>query len=235
MTDPRSSFRWSIYADATLAGLSLLLPLPFVDSSTEAFFRRRMVESIAQIHKQTLTDEAIRQLATLQQSKSSLWRAISLWPAKLTVNLAKRVSRKLIYAWTVHQSIDALTDYWRQAYLLDHLMHRLDLSSEATRTQAITALQQTLKENDGSPLVYLAQQLVLSPYHLWQAARNARRGIEDSKLGLIRSIMEKMWGNFSAYFGDLRGEFDRNFVAQATVSPLVTSEQTKETIADLIR
>jgi len=42
-----TEFDWIIYADATFAGLALLLPIPFVDGLIEAYFRRRMPGDIA--------------------------------------------------------------------------------------------------------------------------------------------------------------------------------------------
>lgn len=47
MTRPETAFNWAIYAGATLAGLSVLIPLPLLDVAFEQLFRRRMPGSIA--------------------------------------------------------------------------------------------------------------------------------------------------------------------------------------------
>jgi hypothetical protein len=41
----QSEFTWAIYGDATLAGLSALLPIPILDDVIEQRFRRRMPTS----------------------------------------------------------------------------------------------------------------------------------------------------------------------------------------------
>jgi len=51
---PNSEFRipnfdWRIFADATCAGLSVLIPLPLVDLVFETIFRRRMPGKIAKV------------------------------------------------------------------------------------------------------------------------------------------------------------------------------------------
>jgi hypothetical protein len=45
-----TDFDWLVYADATFAGLAILLPFPFVDSWLEGYFRRRMPGDITRAH-----------------------------------------------------------------------------------------------------------------------------------------------------------------------------------------
>ena len=56
--DPQSiatDFDWLVYADATFAGLAILIPFPFVDSLLEEYFRRRMARDIARRRGRTLS------------------------------------------------------------------------------------------------------------------------------------------------------------------------------------
>ena len=77
-----TDFDWLIYADATFAGLSLLLPIPFVDGLIETYFRRRMPGDIARRRGRALPMQSIR-LANRQ--RGALWPGCLLWPVQALV------------------------------------------------------------------------------------------------------------------------------------------------------
>jgi hypothetical protein len=119
MPDARTTdFEWSRYADATLAGLSVLIPVPFVDDAFEAFFRRRIPGAVARSRGRTLSAEV---RAVLDEEDGGRGGCAAL-PARLVVGLFKRLSRKLLYFLTVKQAADSLSHYWYRAFLLDHML-----------------------------------------------------------------------------------------------------------------
>jgi hypothetical protein len=46
MPQPPAAFDWEVYANATFAGLAVLIPIPLVDWVFEEVFRRRMPAAI---------------------------------------------------------------------------------------------------------------------------------------------------------------------------------------------
>ncbi|HMR66443.1 MAG TPA: hypothetical protein PKE64_20720, partial [Anaerolineae bacterium] len=50
-----TDFDWGVYADATMAGLAVLVPIPILDWLLEEIFRRRMPQAIARQRGQRLS------------------------------------------------------------------------------------------------------------------------------------------------------------------------------------
>lgn len=217
MSDPSgdarsSSFDWAIYADATLAGLSTLVPLPFVDSAFEWFFRRRMAPRIAARRGSTVAPYALERL---NRSRSDLWdRAAGclLLPFKLAIETVVRLSRKLLYFLTIKRAVDSLARYWQRAYLLDHLVRDGMLvdprRSSAEVDRALWALDAVLDEDDESPLTKLARELVVAPFRIVRGLFRARRGRDDRTIDRTRERMARSWYRFDDYFRSRRARFE---------------------------
>src|SRR3712207_1635145 len=106
---PRTNFDWARYADATLAGLSVLIPIPFLDTAFERFFRRRMPTAIARSRGRVLPSPIE---AELRPTSRNVLRACLTLPLTVTVGLVQRLSRKLLYFLTIKAATDALSQYW---------------------------------------------------------------------------------------------------------------------------
>src|SRR5918997_6943650 len=100
-----TAFDWAIYADATFAGLSVLIPIPLLDWVFEQFFRRRMLPTIAQRQGRQLPP-AVR--AQLNRSSGSCLSTCLTAPLVATFWLLKSVSRKLLYFLTIKDATDQL-------------------------------------------------------------------------------------------------------------------------------
>src|SRR5687767_4928057 len=101
MPDARTTdFDWSRYADATLAGLSVLIPIPFVDDAFEAFFRKRIPGAVAQSRGRALSGE----VRAVLEEEDAVGSGCATLPARLVIGLFKRLSRKLLYFLTVKQA-----------------------------------------------------------------------------------------------------------------------------------
>ena len=72
-----SGFDWRIYADATCAGLSVLIPLPFVDTAFETVFRRRIPGTIARALKSapSLRQRTLDNPLKTKPSSALLWKS----------------------------------------------------------------------------------------------------------------------------------------------------------------
>ncbi|HEX6387271.1 MAG TPA: hypothetical protein VF177_21605, partial [Anaerolineae bacterium] len=94
MTEPRTKFDWAIYADATFAGLSLLIPVPLLDLAFENYFRRRMIKTIARRRNCKLPPQAV---AELNRGDLDCLQSCLAWPVILLYQFLKRLSRKILY------------------------------------------------------------------------------------------------------------------------------------------
>ncbi len=137
---PRTNFDWSVYADATLAGLSVLIPIPLLDTVFETFFRRRMPRSIARSHGRVLPANI---QAALRLNLRSWFQTYLMLPLTLTIGLVRRLSRKLLYFLTIKEAADALSQYWHRAFLLDYMLaagHLETVASAHVARQAMVSL-----------------------------------------------------------------------------------------------
>ncbi len=204
---PRTSFDWSLYADATLAGLSVLIPIPLVDTVFETFFRRRMPTAIARSRGRVLP-AGIQ--AELRPTSGNVFRACLMLPLTLTIGLVQRLSRKLLYFLTIKEASDKLSQYWHRAFLLDYMLASGHLETEASARTAAQAMEQVLSTTS-SPLPQLARQVVGHTRHIWQTVRSARRGREDDVIEETRAQMEQRWGDFAGYFEALAARYEHHY------------------------
>lgn len=197
---PSLTFDWFTYADATLAGLSVLIPIPLVDMAFEAYFRRRMVQTIAKRSGQPLAP-AVRRLLQ-QEAGGNVWRGCLLWPIRLVGEFLVRLSRKILYFLTIKKAIDALNYYWQRAFLLNYMAQQGYLAQGNAAT-AVAALEMTLATTGRSPLQSLAREIVYSPFRLWRTLWRARAERSDPLLTQIRSRLSHRWSNFDGFFATL--------------------------------
>jgi hypothetical protein len=190
-----TAFEWSRYADATLAGLSVLVPIPFVDDAFEAFFRKRIPGAVARARGRAIPADV---RAVLGEGDGG--GGCATIPIRLTLGLLKRLSRKLLYFLTIKAATDRLSHYWSRAFLIDHMLVSGHLENAASARVARRALDEVLTTVAG-PLPRLARQVIASTRNVWPALRRARRGEEAEEMREVRSQMEGHWDEAA---GDLR-------------------------------
>lgn len=218
---PRTKFDWAVYADATFAGLSILLPIPLLDWAFEWFFRRRMPRTIAWRHGRFLKPEVVREL---NRGESACLQSCLLWPLILTFEFLKRLSRKILYFLTVKEASDQLSYYWHRAFLLEHILLNGYVDEGKSVTLATTALNEVLDSITISPLAQLARQIVTIPSHLFRTLRRARRGQEDETVAETKSRMARTWDNFSDYFVALAAQYDETYHRIETQQQMLADE-----------
>ncbi|HEX8393898.1 MAG TPA: hypothetical protein VF665_16265 [Longimicrobium sp.] len=199
-----TAFDWSRYADATLAGLSVLIPIPFVDDAFEAFFRRRIPGAVARSRGRTLPQDV---RAALAEKDAEGRGGCATIPLRLTVGLLKRLSRKILYFLTVKTATDRLSHYWYRAFLMDHMLVAGHLESAASARLAHQAMDEVLSNTRG-PLPRVARQLIASSRNVWPALRRARRGEDAEEVRQMRSELEGRWGEVSGELNSIADRYD---------------------------
>ena len=204
-----TEFDWLIYADATFAGLSLLLPIPFVDGLLEAYFRRRMPGDIARRRGRALPIQSNR---AVNRQRATWWPGCLLWPAQAVVYLIRNLWRTLVYILTVYDTSEKLSYYWHRAFLLDYAIGRGDLDTPARAETAAVALHRVLETTQTSPLLNLAQEIVQQARsRIGALARALFRGARRQKTPEAKAtvnILEARWAEFRDYLLELAGRYD---------------------------
>ena len=205
MPDARTTdFDWARYADATLAGLSVLIPIPFVDNAFEAFFRKRIPGAVAHSRGRTLSREV---RAVLEEDAAG---GCATLPARLVIGLFKRLSRKLLYFLTVKQATDRLSHYWYRAFLMDHMLASGHLESTDSARTAHQAMEELLATTTG-PLPRLAQQMVTQMRNVWPALQRARRGEESDEVRQTRNQLERRWNELAEHLGAVAARYNEAY------------------------
>ncbi len=204
-----TAFSWSLYADATFAGLSLLVPIPFLDSAFEWFFMRRVPGSIAAWRGRRLARPVIN---TLNRGEGTWLQGCLMLPITLTWGLLKRLSKKLLYFLTIKEATDQLSHHWHRAFLVDYALQQGHLETVATAEVARLAMDYALATATTSPLEQLAQRLIPHTRHITQSLRKARKGEEDAEIEAKRNMMAKAWAGFGEYLADVAFRYDRAYV-----------------------
>lgn len=203
MPDARTTdFEWSRYADATFAGLSILIPIPFVDDAFEGFFRGRIPWAVARSRGRTLPNDV---RATLSEEAGG--GGCAALPARLVLGLFKRFSRKLLYYLTVKEAADRLSYYWYRAFLVDHMLAAGHLESAESARVARRVMDELLATSPAAlPLV--AQQVVAQMRHVGPVLRRARRGEETDEVRQTRNLLERRWNDVAEHLDSLAARYD---------------------------
>ena len=212
MPHPHTEFDWAIYANATLAGLTPLIPIPFLDWAFERFFRRRMLPAIADCRQVELSPLVVTEINRIDKKERGCLNTCLMAPLWGMVVLIKRLSRKLVYVLAIQEATDKLSYYWHVAFLLDYMLLSGHLESEASARVAREAMTHALTERTTtSPLLTLAKQITASTRHIFRSLIGAGRGREDEVIEEKKLQMLEHWDDFSEYFEQLAIHYDQDF------------------------
>jgi hypothetical protein len=193
-------YDWQIFADATCAGLSVLLPVPLLDLFFESMFRRRIPNTISRFRGVDVAPSVRRRLGTSLRSLVSLEGCLGAGFAVVKYVL-RRIWRKIIYIFAIKDAATALTEYWHRAALIDHMVRAGHLDRSADTGLAIRVSTEVLDEIDPSPLMGLARQAVSNVQHVFRLLLAARRlGATE----VTRSLGELLTGQSQAAQESLR-------------------------------
>ncbi len=206
---PCTDFEWSIYDDATLAGLSALIPIPLVDWFFEEFFRRRMARGIARYRGKPLAPKVG---AELNRGKGCVQACLSL-PLEVVWELVKRTLKKILYVLSIKSATDKLSDYWHRAFLIDCMVLQGQLDDQASARIARKAMTRTLDETSTSPMLGLARSVVTSTRHVLRTVRKARRGEEAEEIAEQRSLIQRRWDSLRDHLLDVAARYNVHYKA----------------------
>jgi hypothetical protein len=211
MAQPQTSFDWPLYADATFAGLSVLIPVVIVDWLFEEFFRRRIPAAVARRRGQVLSLPII---TALNRDIERSWLATCLLLPLLGLFwLLKRLSKKILYFLTVKEATDKVSYYWHWAFLIDYALSRGHLSDQASAQIARQAMDRALQIVPTSPLRRLANQVISNVHHIFRTLRGVRRGTEDEVVQQTKSQLAAHWADFAEYFRIVAQQYDQAYQA----------------------
>lgn len=205
---PRTTFDWAIYADATLAGLAILIPIPLLDVFVEWLFKRRIPQAVARRNGRRLDPYTVYHL------NNELFSCLGclLWPIALLLLFLKRLFRTILYFLTIKEASDKLSLYWHRAFLIDYMVRRGDLDNEHSAKIAAAALRELLNNLTTSPLHQLAQQVIGSMHHIFRTIwRWRRQKREDADLKKARLEMAMGWDRFQEYLETVGAQYVQIF------------------------
>jgi hypothetical protein len=210
-----TGFDWQLYADATFAGLAVLIPVPLLDVVFERFFRRRMAPAIAARKGRSLPPPV---RVELNRSSGGCLGGCLAAPITAVLWLITRLSRKILYVLTIKDATDQLSYYWQRAFLLAHMLDQGHLQSLSSAAAAREAMEAVLDTTAG-PLGQLAQQVIAGARHIARTLWRARRGGEDEVTRQTRARMRASWAAFDDYFTALAERYDRAYQGVVARSP----------------
>jgi hypothetical protein len=216
---PRTEFNWGLYADATLAGLSRLIPIPMLDMLFEDFFRRRILGSVARSRGGRVAPEIA---SYVERSEKGCVEGCLLLPFRLFYELIKRPSKKILYFLTIKDATDGVSYYWTRAFLMDYALQLGHLENIEMAMRAKCAIDFVLNTTQVSPLLQLARQLVSNSRHIFRSLHLARRGVTDPVIDQKRRQMAEHWGDFSGYLRTLAVRYNEAFTTQCSTDSQIT-------------
>ncbi len=205
---PRTTFDWGIYANATLAGLAVLIPIPILDWIVEWFFRRRIVPAISKRRGRQLPPEVLR---VLKDRRGCLGYVVGclMLPFVLVIELAKSLFKKILYFLTIKNATDQLSYYWHQAFLMDYMLSAGHLDEVASAQLAKQAMTQVLSNVTTSPVLKLAKQTTSSLGNVRNVLRYARQSKEERQAAQSALPVRGGWRDVEGYFNTLAMEYEQ--------------------------
>lgn len=221
-----TDFDWVVYADATFAGLSILLPIPFVDTWLEEYFRRRMPRDIARRRGRVLSRAALREIN--RTGGGGFLRGCLLWPIEQVIYLVRNMYRTLVYLFTIVDATDKLSHYWHRAFLLDYMITRGHLDAAGSAAAAAEAMRRVLQTTKTSPVRNLAQETIdFAAGHVRGLTRAVfrflRRKEQTAEFRRERQTIATRWAEFHDYFVDLAATYEKTYALVKRERELATA------------
>ncbi len=212
-----TEFDWLVYADATFAGLAILIPIPFVDSLLEHYFRRRMPRDIARRHGRVLAPAVVREV-NRNRSSGCLSGCLML-PVDLVIYVLRNLYRTVVYVLSVYDASEKLSYYWHRAFLLNYMISRGYLDTLPRAAVASAALHRTLEETRTSPMLNLAGEIIEFARTRISALMRAiyrfiRRREESAEVKRARTSIAAQWAEFRDYLLELAARYDATYEAE---------------------
>ena len=142
----------TIITYAVLAGLTPLIPIPFIDDVALRYFKRHLVRQLSSSHGTSLSDEQIRALIDDASSGgyvSGVAGAVIKYPLK-------KVFRKVFYFLEWKRAADTASRTYYQGFLIDHALAKGWCEPIGTRSvlQVRSSIDRVLASTDTRPIEF---------------------------------------------------------------------------------
>lgn len=206
-----TAFDWLVYADATFAGLAILIPIPFVDALLEEYFRRRMPRDIARRHGRTLSPAVLR--AINRKRGDGCLAGCLMMPLDLIVYVLRNLYRTVVYVLSVYDASQKLSYYWHRAFLLNYMVGQGHLDNPQRAAVGAQAMHTALDTTQISPMLNLAGEIIEFARHrlrglLRTIYRFVRRQEETAEVKRARSTIADQWAEFHDHLIEIAGRYD---------------------------
>lgn len=129
--------------------------------------------------------------------------------------LIKRISKKILYFLTIKEASDQVSLYWHQAFLMNYMLLRGNLTDAESAKAARQAMWQVIETTYRSSLLQLAQQIVGGTGPILRSLLKFRQGHEDELVqNTKKEQMFGWWADFQAYFEALAALYDQTCQAK---------------------
>jgi len=220
-----TSFNWAIYADATFAGLSALIPVIGVDWLFEQYFKRRIPSAIAKSHGQSLP-LIVQYELNKNHNRAGCVKSCLLLPVLTGFWLLKKLSKKILYFLSVKEAADNVNYYWHQAFLIDYALTTGHLEAAESARKVRITIDSVIDESVSSPLYPLARQVVENVPHVLRTFFKVLRGKNSNVVNQTRQAMNDKWAEFAIYLQTVAKKYEHRY--QTTEFEQIT-DQPKET------
>lgn len=215
-----SYFDWRIYAEATCAGLTALVPIPFVDLAFEAVFRRRMPTTIAKVHHVDQPKDVVRRFGRGSGGLLSLEGCLAL-PFVVVRYILRKVWRKVVYVLAIADATSLVSAYWHRAYLLDHIIKAGHTGVDADWRRSAAIFDKVLREADTGPLMGLARQTVSSVHRVLRLLILARRRGAAEETESLSTILRSHWTAAERSLATVALQYNEEYARSLEIDPPV--------------
>ncbi len=168
-----------IVTHVVLAGLTPLIPIPFVDDLVKTYFERRLVRSLIAAHDQSLSDKDIKTLADDRGGcLLGCIGSVLLYPAK-------KIFRKIFFFLEWKRVVDIVSHLYYHGYLLDHALENRWVAPAGSRSalEVRDAVDAVLKQVNTS----LIERAVWGTFNQSKAALKASARLLQRSLQRLRA------------------------------------------------
>lgn len=211
-------FDWRIYAEATCAGLTPLVPIPFLDLALEAVFRRRMPGKISSVRHRDLAPQAGSALSRGTGAIVSVEGCLKI-PFAVIRYVLRRIWRKLIYVFAIADAAKLTSEYWHRAYLLDHLIRAGHAEPGVDWPRAAEVFAAVLRDTDTSPLTGLAQQTVSNAHRVAGMLLRARKRGAAEETESLSDILRSNWAAAESSLSEVAVRYNDAYARSLELDP----------------
>jgi hypothetical protein len=205
-----TSFDWVMYADATYAGLSALIPIIGVDWLFEQYFKRRIPSAIAKGRDQSLP-LIVQYELNKNYNRAGCVKSCLLLPVLTGFWLLKKFSKKILYFLSVKEAADNVNYYWHQAFLIDYALVAGHLETPESAKKVRITIDNIIDQSVSSPLYPLAGQVVENVPHVLRTFFKVLRGKNSDVANQTQQAMSSKWAEFATYLQTIVQKYEEGY------------------------